>query len=71
MQEGMIGAVADYATIEVSNQMFDALLAADDALSNYYCWGAGLAPGVLLPGRSRSWSSARPRRCPANTATAP
>ncbi len=31
MQEGMIGAVLDYATIEVSNQMFDALLAADDA----------------------------------------
>ncbi len=27
----MIGAVLDYATIEVSNQMFDALLAADDA----------------------------------------
>ena len=31
MREGMIGAVLDYATIEVSNQMFDALLAADDA----------------------------------------
>ena len=31
MREGMIGAVLDYATIEISNQMFKALLAADDA----------------------------------------
>ena len=31
MRKGAIGAVLDYSTIEVSNQMFDALLAADDA----------------------------------------
>jgi uncharacterized protein (UPF0261 family) len=30
MREGVIHAVLDYSTIEISNQMFDALLAADD-----------------------------------------
>ena len=33
MRDGVIGAVLDYATIELSNQMFHALLAADENIS--------------------------------------
>jgi uncharacterized protein (UPF0261 family) len=48
MREGIIGAVLDYATIEVSNQMFHALLAADDA--RLTTAGALGLPQVLCPG---------------------
>jgi uncharacterized protein (UPF0261 family) len=48
MREGVIGAVLDYATIEVSNQMFGALLAADDdRLTTARKLGL---PQVLCPG---------------------
>ena len=69
MREGAIGAVLDFATIEVSNQMFDALLAADDArlttagklgLPQVFCPGAievlvfGPPETVPAPYRSRT-----------------
>ncbi len=48
MREGVIGAVLDYATIEVSNQMFDALLAADD--DRLTTAGKLGLPQVICPG---------------------
>jgi uncharacterized protein (UPF0261 family) len=48
MREGVIGAVLDYATIEVSNQLFDALLAADD--ERLTTAGKLGLPQVLCPG---------------------
>jgi uncharacterized protein (UPF0261 family) len=48
MREGVIGAVLDYATIEVSNQMFGALLAADD--DRVTTAGKLGLPQVLCPG---------------------
>jgi uncharacterized protein (UPF0261 family) len=48
MREGIIGAVLDYATIEVSNQMFHALLAADD--QRLTTAGKLGLPQVLCPG---------------------
>jgi uncharacterized protein (UPF0261 family) len=48
MREGVIGAVLDYATIEVSNQMFGALLAADD--DRLTTAGKLGLPQVLCPG---------------------
>jgi uncharacterized protein (UPF0261 family) len=48
MREGVIGAVLDYSTIEVSNQMFDALLGADDA--RLTTAGQLGLPQVLCPG---------------------
>jgi uncharacterized protein (UPF0261 family) len=48
MREGVISAVLDYSTIEVSNQMFDALLAADDA--RLTTAGKLGLPQVLCPG---------------------
>lgn len=48
MKEGVIGAVLDYSTIEVSNQMFDALLAGGDERLTV-AGDLGL-PQVLAPG---------------------
>ena len=48
MREGVVTAVLDYATIEVSNQMFDALLAADD--DRLTTAGKLGLPQVLCPG---------------------
>jgi uncharacterized protein (UPF0261 family) len=48
MREGIVSAVLDYATIEVSNQMFDALLAADD--DRLTTAGKLGLPQVLCPG---------------------
>jgi uncharacterized protein (UPF0261 family) len=48
MREGVISAVLDYATIEISNQMFDGLLAADDA--RLTTAGTLGLPQVLCPG---------------------
>jgi uncharacterized protein (UPF0261 family) len=48
MEEGVIGAVLDYSTIEVSNQMFHALLAADD--KRLTTAGKLGLPQVLAPG---------------------
>ena len=48
MREGVINAVLDYSTIEVSNQMFDALLAADD--DRLTTAGKLGLPQVLCPG---------------------
>jgi uncharacterized protein (UPF0261 family) len=48
MEEGIIGAVLDYSTIEVSNQMYDALLAADD--KRLTTAGKLGLPQVLAPG---------------------
>src|SRR5204863_640133 len=48
MREGVIGAVLDYATIEVSNQMHHALLAADDA--RLTTAGKLGLPQVICPG---------------------
>jgi uncharacterized protein (UPF0261 family) len=48
MREGIIGAVLDYATIEVSNQMHHALLAADDA--RLTTAGELGLPQVICPG---------------------
>ncbi len=48
MREGVINAVLDYSTIEVSNQMYDALLAADD--DRLTTAGRLGLPQVLCPG---------------------
>jgi len=48
MEEGVIGAVLDYSTIEVSNQMFHALLAGDD--KRLTTAGELGLPQVLAPG---------------------
>ena len=48
MREGVIQAVLDYSTIEVSNQMFDALLAADD--DRLTTAGRLRLPQVICPG---------------------
>lgn len=48
MEEGLIAAVLDYSTIEVSNQMHDALLAADD--KRLTTAGELGLPQVLCPG---------------------
>ena len=48
MREGVVGAVLDYSTIEVSNQMFDAMLAADD--DRLTTAGRLGLPQVICPG---------------------
>ena len=48
MREGVIGGVLDYATIEISNQMFGALLAADD--DRLTTAGRLGLPQVICPG---------------------
>jgi uncharacterized protein (UPF0261 family) len=48
MEEGLIGAVLDYSTIEVSNEMFDALLAGGD--KRLTTAGKLGLPQVLCPG---------------------
>lgn len=48
MREGVIGAVLDYSTIEISNQMFGALLAADD--DRLTTAGKLGLPQVICPG---------------------
>src|SRR5262249_12255062 len=63
MREGVIGAVLDYATIEVSNQLFDALLAAQpDRLTTAGRLGL---PQVLCPGAIEVLVFGEPHTVPA------
>ena len=63
MREGVIGAVLDYATIEVSNQMFGALLAADD--DRLTTAGKLGLPQVLCPGAIECLVFGEPQTVPA------
>ncbi len=69
MREGVIGAVLDYSTIEVSNQMYDALLAADDA--RLTTAGKLGLPQVICPGAIEVLVFGEPTSVPApfNTRT--
>ncbi len=69
MREGVIGAVLDYSTIEVSNQMFKALLAADD--DRLTTAGKLGLPQVICPGAIEVLVFGEPQTVPApfNTRT--
>ena len=62
MKEGIIGAVLDYSTIEVSNEMYHALLAGGpERLTT--AGEAGHPAGALSRARLRCWCSTSRRRC--------
>ena len=63
MRDGLIGAVLDFATIEVSNQMFDALLAADD--DRLTTAGRLGLPQVVCPGAIEVLVFGEPETVPA------
>jgi len=63
MREGIIGAVLDYSTIEVSNQMYGALLAADD--DRLTTAGKLGLPQVICPGAIEVLVFGEPETVPA------